>query len=168
MSREKTILILDILRAAASPVTGTELAERLGVSRQVVVKEIAIARAAGQQILATPQGYLLPTVDTGITDTIAVQHSPEQTREELFALVDCGLKVIDVIVEHPVYGELRGLLMLESRADVEKFMERIRDSKASLLLTLTEGVHLHTVIAKDKESLQLAKKLLKTKGLALE
>jgi hypothetical protein len=83
-------------------------------------------------------------------------------------LVDHGVKVIDVIVEHPLYGELRGSLMIESRADVQDFVARWRTTKASLLSSLTRGVHLHTVEASRLEMIARAKAQLHDHGLLLK
>ena len=83
---------------------------------------------------------------------LACRHAPERTEEELQILVDHGVKILDVIVEHPLYGELRGSLMIESRADVQDFLGQVSASRASLLSSLTGGVHLHTVEASRPET----------------
>ncbi|WP_066637727.1 transcription repressor NadR [Desulfolucanica intricata] len=139
--------ILRILQATNKPTTGNDLAKLLGVSRQVIVQDVAILRAQGIDILATPQGYLLmkQKLEPPKRTILAVKHQFEQTQDELYVLVDNKLKVIDVVVEHPIYGELRGYLMLESRADVNQFINNIKAGGASLLSSLTGGVHLHTV-----------------------
>jgi len=154
---------------AQRPVTGGELAKVMGVSRQVIVQDIAILRAQGKEILATPQGYLWqrPQVAERRRAVLAVAHAPEDTGTELNLLVDYGLKVIDVIVEHPLYGELRGLLMLESRWDVEKFLESLAQAGAGLLSSLTGGVHLHTVEYTREEDFNLARKALANAGFLL-
>src|SRR5262249_28151369 len=118
MSRVRRDRILELISSATQPVTGTELASRLGVSRQIVVQDMAILRAAGADIVATPRGYLPGTPRGGRPvqrEVLAVQHPREMIEAELNALVDLGVRVVDVIVEHPVYGELRGQLMLDSR-----------------------------------------------------
>src|ERR1035438_4626597 len=52
--------MLSWIRNQASPVQGGDLARRFRVSRQCVVQDIAILRASGTEILATPSGYRLP------------------------------------------------------------------------------------------------------------
>jgi hypothetical protein len=99
---------------------------------------------------------------------IACQHGPERTQEELQALVDNGVRVLDVIVEHALYGEMRGSLMIESRADVEDFLRRWRGTKASLLSSLTRGVHLHTVEAGKPEMIERARTQLRSLGILLK
>jgi uncharacterized protein len=161
--------ILAWMERHRAPVPGGELAKQFDVSRQCVVQDIAILRAGGTEILATPQGYRLPDQSKlEHREILACNHPPERTEEELHILVDHGVKVLDVIVEHPLYGELRGSLMLESRADVEDFLERMRAKKASLLLSLTGGVHLHTVEAHRAELVTRAKARLRERGFLLK
>ena len=97
--------ILDRLRAADRPVSASALASERNVSRQIIVGDIAILRAGGAEISATPRGYVLPQTTDGITRTIACRHTLAQTGQELDILVDNGCTVLDVIVEHPVYAE---------------------------------------------------------------
>lgn len=161
--------IIDWMRAHGAPVRGGELAKRLRVSRQCLVQDVAILRASGEEILATPQGYRLPKPSIrSHRALLACKHVPERTEEELQTLVDNGVKVLDVIVEHPIYGELRGALMIESRADVQDFLERVLSSRASLLSSLTRGVHLHTVEASRPEMIARAKTALRRRGFLLK
>ena len=158
--------ILKILQSTSKPITGSELAKLLGVSRQVVVQDVAILRAQGINIMATPHGYLIISqgAETSKRAVLAVKHLPEQTEEELNILVDHKIRIIDVVIEHQIYGELRGYLMLNSRADVKKFMENVKAEKITLLSSLTEGVHLHTVEYDDESDLQKAKEKLSDKN----
>jgi transcriptional regulator of NAD metabolism len=158
--------LLRALTASEHPITGAELAVKCGVTRQVVVHDIALLRTAGFPILSTPRGYLLSTSATGTNQyVISVNHPPTQTEQELLILVDHGVTVIDVIVEHPLYGELRGALQLSSRMDVESFMEQVRTCDAQLLSSLTDGYHLHTVQCQDVERLRRAIHALRAAGI---
>lgn len=166
---ERRRRIIAWMRAHGAPVRGGELAKRLRVSRQCLVQDVAILRASGEEILATPQGYRLPKGSIRSHQVLlACKHAPERTEEELQILVDNGVKVLDVIVEHPLYGELRGALMIESRTDVQDFLERVRSSRASLLSSLTRGVHLHTVEASRPEMIARAKTALRSHGFLLK
>jgi len=162
--------IAEILRLSGQPVTGSFLARELGVTRQVIVQDIAMLRAQGARILATPRGYtLLPeTRSKGMTRLFAVKHKRDRTREELYAMVDLGLEVVDVIVDHPVYGQLTGQLSLTSREDVDEFIKTIERTGAGLLSSLTDGVHLHTVRGRDKAHLARLEEVLKEKGFLLK
>jgi len=158
------------MRAQSGPVPGTELARHFRVSRQCVVQDIAILRAEGNDILSTPQGYRLPAKQAADTQraVIACQHSPERTEEELQILVDNGVRILDVIVEHALYGEMRGSLMIESRADVQDFIRQWCGTKANLLSSLTHGVHLHTVEASKPGMIARAKAQLQSRGILLK
>lgn len=159
--------ILDRLRTADRPVSASALAAGLNVSRQIIVGDIALLRAGGAEISATPRGYVLPRATDGITRTIACRHTLAQTGQELNILVDNGCTVLDVIVEHPVYGQLTGQLQISSRYDVEQFLARIRDSDAAPLSMLTGGLHLHTLCCPNENAYTRACAALKAAGLLL-
>lgn len=160
--------ILDRLRTADRPVSASALAAGLNVSRQIIVGDIALLRAGGAEISATPRGYVLPRATDGITRTIACRHTLAQTWQELDILVDNGCTVLDVIVEHPVYGQLTGQLQISSRYDVEQFLARIRDSDAAPLSMLTGGLHLHTLCCPNEDAYTRACAALKAAGLLLD
>lgn len=159
--------ILDRLRTADRPVSASALAAGLNVSRQIIVGDIALLRAGGAEISATPRGYVLPRATDGITRTIACRHTLAQTGQELDILVDNGCTVLDVIVEHPVYGQLTGQLQISSRYDVEQFLARICDSDAAPLSMLTGGLHLHTLCCPNEDAYTRACAALKAAGLLL-
>ena len=160
--------ILDRLRAADRPVSASSLAAEQNVSRQIIVGDIAILRAGGAEISATPRGYVLPQATDGITRTIACRHTLEQTGTELDILVDNGCTVLDVIVEHPVYGQLTGQLQISSRYDVEQFLARVQAHDAAPLSMLTGGIHLHTLRCPDAAACERACAALKAAGLLLD
>ena len=160
--------ILDRLRTADRPVSASALAAGLNVSRQIIVGDIALLRAGGAEISATPRGYVLPRATDSITRTIACRHTLAQTGQELDILVDNGCTVLDVIVEHPVYGQLTGQLQISSRYDVEQFLARIRDSDAAPLSMLTGGLHLHTLCCPNEDAYTRACAALKAAGLLLD
>lgn len=147
MSRKADIL--DLLKRTKVPLKGKELAERFGVSRQIIVSDIAQLREEGNKIVSTRDGYVL---DTGgrVRRTIAVQHTSEEIYNELRTIVEMGGKVIDVIVEHPVYGELTGRIDVATLDDVEKFVSLLASSNTKPLLEISNGIHLHTIEAPDE------------------
>lgn len=169
LGEKRRQFLLNYLQRENRAVTGTELAELTGVSRQVIVQDIALLKAKNEPIIATPQGYLYFSAvqPQGIQRVIACQHSFEKTERELTLLVEHGLKIIDVIVEHPVYGQLQGALMIESLADVREFIRKIENKEAKLLSSLTQGVHLHTVEAKDERQIEEACQALQKEGILL-
>ena len=58
-AEERRETILKLLRQSAQPVSASTLAAQLSVSRQIIVGDIALLRAGGADILATPRGYCL-------------------------------------------------------------------------------------------------------------
>ena len=146
--------IVYILEASGGAVSGTLLAEELGVSRQVIVQDIALLRASEQEIVSTPRGYCIKE-DTGkLTRRFRVRHNCDQLEAELNIFVDAGGKVIDVIVENPVYGEIRGDLNVSSRRDVRQFIKKIQENQGIPLLTLADGIHEHTIEAENEDILE--------------
>jgi len=167
-AEERRERLLRLLHQTEKPVSGGNLAELLGVSRQVVVHDIAILRAKGEDIMATPQGYLLfAGRKHKPCKVFAVRHTPEDIEDELKTIIACGGKVLDVIVEHPLYGELRGMLMLASLADLQEFMDKYRSYEAKPLSALTQGVHLHSVEADSEQRLLMIEGELRKKKYLL-
>ena len=160
--------ILEHLSAASGPVSATALAGLFSVSRQVIVGDIALLRASGADITATPRGYVLTKEEVGLLRTIAVQHTPAQTEQELCIFVDNGCIVEDVIVEHHIYGQIIGQLQLASRYDVSQFMDRLKNGSASVLSSLTAGIHLHTLRCPNDAAFDRACEALREAGLLLE
>ena len=105
---ERREQILYTLKQTNTPITGSELANIFKVSRQIIVGDITVLRASGHNIFATPRGYLLPHDQAKEEQlaTIACQHNDDNLQTELEIIIDNGGKVRDVIVEHPLYGEI--------------------------------------------------------------
>lgn len=156
------------LEQADGPVSATALAREFAVSRQVIVGDVALLRAAGLDIAATPRGYILPAGLGGRRFTVATNHGAGQMEQELNAIVDQGGIVADVIVEHPVYGQITAPLRLSSRYEIGQFIDRCKKESAAPLSLLTDGVHLHTIVCQDAECEQRVKKTLRELGFLLE
>lgn len=139
--------IVDLIRHSPVPVSGSALAARFQVSRQVIVQDIALLRAAGQEIVSTNRGYILPRQQPAVRRVFKVCHDDAQTEDELSTIVDYGGTVLDVFVEHGIYGQFRAELNISSRRDVLKFMHRVENGTAALLKNVTLGEHFHTVEA---------------------
>ena len=159
--------ILTLLEQTDTPLSAAALAHRFSVSRQIVVGDVALLRAQGREIVATARGYVIPA-PAGLVRQVACRHTAAQTREELDAMVDCGCTVIDVVVEHPVYGQLTGQLQISSRYDVEQFLARVQAHDAAPLSMLTGGIHLHTLRCPDEAACERACAALKAAGLLLD
>ena len=158
--------VLDILAQSARPVSASALAGRFGVSRQLIVGDVALLRAGGEAIEATARGYVIRRQRQGLLRQVACRHQGAEMETELQIMVDNGCTVLDVIVEHPVYGQLTGTLELASRYDVRQFIQR--SQAAQPLSLLTEGVHLHTLSCPDEEAFLRVKEELAKAGFLLE
>ena len=167
-AEERRRAILDSLRNTDTPVSATALARRFSVSRQIIVGDVALLRAAGAEISATPRGYLIQKAPAGLTRQVACRHDAAGMEAELNAMVDNGCTVLDVIVEHPVYGQLTGSLQLSSRYDVQQFLHRCAASDAQPLSLLTEGIHLHTLACPDQAAFDRVQAALREMGVLLE
>ena len=159
--------ILEILSGAGDPVSASVLARQLGVSRQIVVGDVALLRAGGAQIDATPRGYLLHRdAQAGYEGILACTHQNiDEMRSELYAVVDQGGVVMDVTVENALYGELRGNLNIASRYDADEFVRHAAQAPDSLLSRMTGGVHLHRICCPGEEAFRRIEAELDARGL---
>jgi len=155
--------IIRILQASKVPVPGTELAEILGVSRQVIVQDMALLRTGGMEIMSTHRGYVL-TEDRQVSRVFKVIHTEEQVEEELNLYVDFGGKVEDVFVYHKVHGVIKVPMNIRSRRDVQKYMEDISTGKSTQLMKLTSNYHYHTITADSEDILDQIQAELTERG----
>lgn len=146
--------IVELLMTTDAPVSGTALARQLGVSRQVIVQDMALLRSQRDLvILSTYQGYVLQKQNAGCSRVFKVRHSAAHTERELTEIIDLGGRVEDVFVYHRVYGVVRGELHIRSRKDVRDFIARLQEGSSTLLMEVTDDYHYHTVFAEDRETL---------------
>jgi transcriptional regulator of NAD metabolism len=163
-SKDRRLYIEKILKSNNQPRKGHILAQNLGVTRQIIVKDIAILRAEGKKIIATPEGYLISNEEENqIKKVMAFSHKSDDIEDELKTIVNFGGVIEDVIVEHNLYGEIKGMLMIRNFYDIENFINKLNEHKAEPLLILTGGIHLHTISAKDMKTIENIIKELKNK-----
>ena len=155
------------IQESKEPVSGKKLAELYGVSRQVIVQDIALIRTAGYDIISTNRGYILNT-QKAISRVFKVQHTDEQTEEELYEIVDLGGCVGNVMVNHRVYGHMEAPLGIHSRRKAAAFIEDIKSGKSSPLKNITSNYHYHTVSAESEEILDEIEEMLRAKGFLIE
>ena len=168
-AEERRQAILDTLNQAGHPISATVLARQFSVSRQIIVGDIALLRAAGADISATPRGYIAHQPSpAGLVRQVACRHDARGMEAELNAMVDQGCTVLDVIVEHPIYGQLTGPLQLSSRYDVSQFIARCAQADARPLSDLTEGIHLHTLSCPDEAAFQRVRTALREMDVLVE
>ena len=159
--------IIRLLAGSRSPVSGTELARRLKVSRQVIVQDVALLRAVNKNILSTNKGYIFfdgAQEENRKKRTYKVKHKDEEILDELFVIVDMGGKIRDVVVEHGIYGQISADLIINCRADAEAFVKKVEKYKTKPLNNLTHGIHFHTVEADSEEALDRIGEELERKG----
>ena len=158
-------------RLSGFSLAATALAARCGVSRQIIVGDVALLRAGGVAVMATPRGYILENAASApayAERRIVAHHDDDRLREELYTIVDLGGAAIDVTVEHSIYGQITAPLHIFSRYDADAFCNKLEHSKARPLCDLTGGIHLHTVRAPDERTLDRVITGLKEKGFLLE
>lgn len=159
--------IIRILSHADAPVTGLCLAERLGVTRQVIVRDIAIIKAQGADIISTARGYRL--AERFIASRIVnVSHGAEEIERELCIIVDLGGRAVNTYVDHPIYGRVGESLNVKSRRDIKFFMEKTSETGCMPLLGLTNGRHSHMIEADDERTLDEIVNELKKAGFVVE
>ena len=78
--------ILIEIQGSESPVSGTQLARNFEVSRQVIVQDIAVLRAAGNEIVSTCRGYICQGSHRA-SRVIRVKHTDDEIMEELNTIV---------------------------------------------------------------------------------
>ncbi len=162
--------ILNLLTEQGTPLSGTALAKALGVSRQVIVQDIALMRAENHKILSTNKGYLYRSPqpeDAMPKQVFRVRHSRDQVEEEFLLITELGGRVLDVAVEHELYGSLQVDLLIETPQDARDFALKLASCKDNPLNVLTDGCHYHTVAAPSERLLELIGKELDSKGYLL-
>ena len=159
--------ILNLMRKADMPLSGTQLGKETGVSRQIVVQDIALLRTQGYTIVSTAKGYFLAEAKHA-TRLIKVCHSDAQVEDELTTIVDLGGSVLNVMVNHKAYGKLEASLNIRNRRDIQKFITDIQTGKSTPLLNVTSGYHFHRVAAENEEILDEIENALREKNYLAE
>lgn len=161
--------VLELLMTSDTPLAGTELAAKFGVTRQVIVKDIAILRAQGYTIFSTPKGYVAQKATSfSVTRRVRVSHGVDKIRDELETVVDLGGKVLNTYIDHAAYGSFGEVLNVKSRRDIDAFIEKIESAGCEPLLSLTKGVHIHTIEAESEEALDIIVSALDKKGYLIK
>jgi transcriptional regulator of NAD metabolism len=167
--QERREKLIELLQTAKDPISGTELAKKLLVSRQVIVQDIALLRAVNKNILSTTKGYMIYLQEKQkVNRCFLVKHTTEEIEDELCTIVDNGGKVLDVIVAHDLYGEIAADLIIKNRQDVYDFVKKVKLKNTVPLKELTDGVHLHTVEADSEDILDNIEKALREKKYLLD
>ena len=168
-SNERREKLLQILKKSDKPVKGSELSAELQVSRQVVVKDIALLRASRLEIIATSNGYIvLDSVKNEFKIKCKNHNSDDELYDELQTIIDLGGKVKDVIVEHPTYGVLKADLNVATNRDLRNFMQKAATNEFKQLSVLSPDYHIHTIEVDNDEIFEEIQKELKLKNILFE
>lgn len=155
--------ILKILKESQGPIAAKNLASRFGVSRQVIVQDMAVIRASTPGILSTARGYTLKQ-EEAYTREFKSRHRQDQAPQELNIIVDCGGRVKNVSISHRVYGRITAEMDIRCRQDVREFVDALNSSQSTVLSTATSGYHYHLVEASSPQRLDLIENELKKAG----
>jgi len=164
---ERRTKILKRLQETDTPLSGTALAKAFHVSRQIIVQDIALIRAENYGILSTNKGYLLRSKKTENTQpkrVFFVKHATQQVLDEFKTIIELGGKVLDVAVEHELYGQICVDLLIETEADAADFHNKLMACRDNPLKVLTDDCHYHTVAAPSEKLLDLIEEDLRRKG----
>ena len=153
---ERRTAIINQIKTSSAPVPGKALAAQYEVSRQVIVQDIALIRAAGHDIISTNRGYILH--ESHLVERIfKVKHTD-----------DLGGRVRNVMVNHRVYGHMEASLNINSRRNAAEFIDDIRSGKSTPLKNITSDYHYHVVEADSENTLDMIQEALEEKGFLLE
>ncbi|MGB3365984.1 MAG: transcription repressor NadR [Acidaminobacteraceae bacterium] len=166
MTEKRRNSIIEILLNNELPITGTELAKEFEVSRQVIVQDVAVLRASGHNIIAASNGYFVPKLKASnlIYSFYSKHQGIDEIEDELVIIIENGGKIINVQVEHPVYGEIVCPLIINNRRELDLFLKRVNESSAKPLSDLTDGEHIHSIEVPDEKTYSIIIEKLKSKG----
>lgn len=165
-AEERRELIYRELAAAGGAVTAGALSLRCGVSRQVIVQDIAVLRAAGRDIISTSRGYVLNTPKA--RRVFKCRHGVDGIVEECSLIVEAGGRVEDVFVNHRVYGTISSPLALSTKTHVEELYRSLAAGASKPLMSVTDGYHYHTVSAESEDLLDKIEEILRGRGFLVE
>lgn len=166
----RRIQILQMLKEQGTPLSGAALAKACGVSRQVIVQDIALMRAENHSILSTNKGYVYRAGDERNTQPMRVfyvKHTTDQVRDEFLTITELGGRILDVAVEHEIYGQIRVDLLIDTPQDAMDFSDKLSNCRDNPLKVLTDDCHYHTITAPSEKLLDLIGAELKEKGYLL-
>ncbi|MGN0162724.1 MAG: 3H domain-containing protein [Candidatus Ornithomonoglobus sp.] len=164
---ERTEAILERISQSSSPVSGSRLSEEFGVSRQIIVKDIAALKAQGNDIIATTKGYMLHRIPMP-ERVFKVVHRDDEIQQELQAIVDAGGIVRDVFVWHKIYGKIEGELDIKTYEDITEYINSLKTGRSSPLKNVTNEYHYHTVTAKSDAALDKVRAALDKIGFLVK
>lgn len=159
--------ILSLLGNADNPIPANVLKERFGVSRQVIVQDVAAIRAEGYDITSTTRGYVLNSKVVAVR-VFKCRHSFEELIKEGEIVIEHGGRIVDIFVNHRVYGRISARLDLNSKIHVEELYRSLVSGASKPLMSVTDGYHYHTVTADSEQALDEIENSLRATGFLIE
>lgn len=160
---ERREQILKHLSDANAPVSASSMAKLYGVSRQIIVSDIARLRAMGVSISSLSRGYVLDKKPK-CERVLKIIHSNKDIEKELNLILELGGSVSDVFVYHKFYGIVSAKMDINSKRDIKTFIENITTGKSTPLNNITSGYHYHTITAESEKTLDHIEQKLKDEG----
>ena len=127
-------------------------------------------RAENHNILSTNKGYIYQAEDSRNLQpkrVFYIRHANGQVLDEFLTVIELGGKILDVAVEHEIYGQIRVDLLIETAQDAQEFYQKLLHCRDNPLMILTDGCHYHTVAAPSEKLLDLIESELREKGFLL-
>ncbi|MDO5707329.1 MAG: transcription repressor NadR [Andreesenia angusta] len=164
---ERRKKIKSLLEKSNKPIKGIDIAKEFNVSRQVIVQDMAILKAEGFDFVSTPVGYMiLKTDNSKIIKRIAVKHGFDEIEKELNIILKYNGVIKDIIIEHSIYGEIKGNLNINNNIDLQEFLKVLDNNKDEPLSYITNGLHIHTIeVEKNSDYESIIKELKEEKIL---
>lgn len=155
--------IADYLLTKETAITGADLSQEFGVSRQIIVQDISALKKSGYDIIPTHYGYVLHKTPH-VERIIKTYHTTSETKDELSLIVSLGGSIVNVFVWHKVYGKLEARLGISTMEDIDRFIDGVRSGTSVELMHITGGHHYHTVRAQNEETLDRIEAAMNAKG----
>ena len=159
---ERRLKILNLISVGSAPVSGSQLAQECGVSRQVIVSDIAALKAENE-IIATSKGYIInkPKPKQRVLKLV---HTDEEIEDELLTVIRYGGVVRDVFIWHKIYGKIEAAMNISTEMDVAEYMQSLKSGRSKPLKQVTYDYHYHTIEAEEEAVLDCVEKALDEKG----
>ncbi len=159
---ERRKQLIRLLSQSVQPVSGAALAQECGVSRQIIVSDMAALKEE-YPILATSRGYIFSKPPAAVR-VLKLVHTDEEIEDELSTVVQNGGRVRDVFVWHKIYGKIEAPLKIQTALDVTDYMESLKSGRSRPLKNVTYEYHYHTIEADTEEILDQVEQALDKKG----
>lgn len=142
------------LKKSLKAIKGSEFAKKYEVSRQVIVQDIALLRAVGEQIISTADGYIYFSYHMNKPKRVfALRHNVEDINVEMDTILKHGGVLLNVFINHPIYGDLVADMIIEDEDQKQAYIDKCSAVEFTPLMALTDNLHYHTVEATYEENL---------------